>query len=392
VRRWAGRRAGLRAVCAALCGMTAVLVGPSIAAELAQPAGLVREPVMIPFVQFNGNALKLEAVVTRPAAPGRYPLALVNHGSPRSSDARMNSAASLTAAAIEFALRGWAVGTVARRGYGRSEGVYAEDFGSCANPNYEAAGFASAQDIIQSAMFLQSQAYVDPARLLLIGESAGGFGSLASASLSPRGLAGVINLAGGRGSPLTNFVCHEERLIAAVASYGRSVRVPTLWVYSENDHFFGPTLAREMFSAFTAGGAAGELIIVPAFGNDGHYLLSPTGIPRWRNLVDTFLRKHHLPTWAEPIAIPVVDLSRPTNASADELEAFQYYLASQNYEKAFVPGAAGHFTWVSGRRTAEDAVADALKECERAGFACEPYAINDLLAESVRKGRSVGDR
>jgi dienelactone hydrolase len=372
--------------------MTPVLVGPSIAAELAQPAGLVREPVMIPFVQFNGNALKLEAVVTRPAAPGRYPLALLNHGSPRSSDARMNSASSLTAAAIEFALRGWAVATVARRGYGRSEGVYAEDFDSCANPNYEAAGFASAQDIIQSTIFLQSQAYVDPDRLLLIGESAGGFGSLASASLSPRGLAGVINFAGGRGSPSTNFVCHEERLIAAVASYGRSVRVPTLWVYSENDHFFGPTLAREMFSAFTAGGAAGELVIVPAFGNDGHYLLSPTGIPRWRNLVDTFLRKHHLPTWAEPIAIPIVDLSPPTNASADELKVFQNYLASQNYEKAFMRGAAGHFTWVSGRRTAEDAVADALKECERAGFACEPYAINDLLAEPIQKGRSVDDR
>jgi dienelactone hydrolase len=144
---------------------------------------------------------------------------------------------------------------VARRGYGGSQGSFAEGYGSCANPDYQAAGLASAQDIVQSARFLQSQAYVDPGRLLLVGTSAGGFGALASASLAPPGLVGVSNFAGGRGSPSTDSVCREDRLIAAVAHYGKSVRVPTLWVYAENDHFFGPSLARAMFDAFTAAGA-----------------------------------------------------------------------------------------------------------------------------------------
>ena len=374
----------LRPVSAAALGVAMVFCAPAIAVDLTQPAGLVREAVGIPFKRSDGNILKLEAVVTRLVTPGRYPLVLINHGSERSPDARVNSASGLTAAAIEFARRGWAVGAVTRRGYGRSEGVYAEGFGSCANPNYEAAGLASAQDILQSARFLQSQAYVDPSRLLLVGVSAGGFGSLASASFSPPGLAGVINFAGGRGSPADGSVCAEDGLIAAVAFFGKTVRVPTLWVYAENDRFFGPNLARAMFSAFTAAGAPGELIIAPPFGNNGHFLFSSAGIPQWRDLVDNFLRKHHLPTWTEPITIPIANLPAPTGASTEVVKEFERYLASQNYEKAFVIGHNGRSRWISGRRTAEDAVTEALKGCQQAAIACKSYAINDALVDSIR--------
>jgi dipeptidyl aminopeptidase/acylaminoacyl peptidase len=183
----------------ALVAIATALGDWAAAAELAQPAGLVREPVAIPFRQLDGTILNLDAVVIRPAAATRYPLALVSHGSPRSAQARVNSASNLTANAIAFARRGWAVALVARRGYGHSEGRYAEGFGSCEQPNYQAAGLASVQDIVQSVKFMQSQPYVDPDRLLLVGVSAGGFGSIASASLAPHGLAGVLNFAGGRG-------------------------------------------------------------------------------------------------------------------------------------------------------------------------------------------------
>ena len=353
---------------------------PAGAAELTQPAGLVREAIALAFRQSDGSHLNLDAVVIRPAMGGRHPLVLVNHGSPRSAQARVNSASSLTANAIAFARRGWAVGLIARRGYGHSEGNFAEGYGSCEQPNYEGAGLASAQDIVQSARFLQSQPYVDPDRVLLVGVSAGGFGSIASASLAPHGLAGVINFAGGRGSQESDTVCREDILIRAYGSFGNKVRTSTLWVYAENDHFFGPKLARAMFAAFTAAGAPGELIIAPPFGSDGHGLFSSTGIPQWSDLVDDFLRKHRLPTWARPIATPLPNLPAPAGASADAVEEFQRYLASQNYEKAFALSGA-HFTWVSGRPSAQEAIADAVSEC---GKTCRPYAINDKLAVPAR--------
>src|SRR5262249_27609639 len=120
------------------------------------------------------------------------------------------------------------------------------------------------------AKFLQSQPYVDPDRVLLVGHSAGAFGSIASASLAPHGLAAVITLAGGRGSQESDTVCRKDVLIRAYGSFGKKVRAPSLWVYAENDHFFDSKLARAMFAAFTAGGAPGELIIAPPFGTDGH--------------------------------------------------------------------------------------------------------------------------
>lgn len=376
---------------AVLLGIAVLFCARAVAAELARPAGLIREAVAIPFTRPDGSTLRLDAVVTRPVAPGRYPLVLVNHGSPRSAKDRVSSPARLTAGAIEFARRGWAAGIVARRGYGGSEGRFAEGYSSCENPDYQAAGLASAQDIVQSARFLQAQAYVDPGRLLLVGTSAGGFGALASASLSPPGLVGVINFAGGRGSRSNDSVCSEDRLIAAAAHYGKSVRVPTLWVYAANDHFFGPKLARAMFDAFAAAGAPGELIIAPPFGNDGHVLFSAAGIPRWRGLVDDFLRKHHLPTWAQPIAAPIPNLPPPLGANAKVAAEFERYRASQNYEKAFAFAGSGRFTWVAGRRSAADAVADAVDGCQQTGVTCKAYAINDALAEARRSG-SAGPR
>src|SRR5262245_4666410 len=105
---------------AALLAITVALCKPGLAAELAQPAGLVREAVVIPFTQSDGKALALQGVLVRPPAPGRYPLALINHGTASTPDQSRNAGAGHTAGAIEFARRGWAVGLVARRSYGGS--------------------------------------------------------------------------------------------------------------------------------------------------------------------------------------------------------------------------------------------------------------------------------
>ncbi len=64
----------------------------------------------------------LEALLVRPEGPpGKFPLVILSHGSPRKADVRMNmTARNMQPLAMEFARRGWAAVAVLRRGYGGS--------------------------------------------------------------------------------------------------------------------------------------------------------------------------------------------------------------------------------------------------------------------------------
>jgi hypothetical protein len=63
-----------------------------------------------------------------------------------------------------------------------------------------------------------------------------------------------------------------------------------LWIYIENDTFFGPALSMRMREAFTAAGGKVEYRLVPPFGSEGHFFIdSPDAIPIWSPLVTKFL-------------------------------------------------------------------------------------------------------
>jgi hypothetical protein len=102
-----------------------------------------QEEFRVPFASGSGS---YEALLVRPDEPGQYPLALINHGSPRSAADRPNmTPLSMLPEALEFARRGWAAVVVMRRGYGGSNGGWAESYGTCDNPDYLAAAKAGAR-------------------------------------------------------------------------------------------------------------------------------------------------------------------------------------------------------------------------------------------------------
>jgi pimeloyl-ACP methyl ester carboxylesterase len=73
------------------------------------------------------------------------------------------------------------------------------------------------------------------------------------------------------------------------ADYGRKARIPTLWIYTENDQWMGSKYPREWFAAFQAEGGVGEFVQFPPHGKDGHGLF--TQAPEvWRPTVLTFLQ------------------------------------------------------------------------------------------------------
>ena len=80
--------------------------------------------------------------------------------------------------------------------------------------------------------------------MIALGGSVGGGAVLALAARNPPGLKAVVNLAGAMRitDAQGQLACPQELPIAALASFGSQTRTPTLWVYSENDSNFGPTL------------------------------------------------------------------------------------------------------------------------------------------------------
>ncbi len=334
--------------------------------------------VLQPFrVLLGGDLGGLEALLVRPSEPGRYPLALIAHGSPRSPAERQNmTPLAMLPQALEFARRGWAAVIVMRRGYGSSDGGWAETYGGCDNPNYIAAGVAGAADLKTTLEFLSHRPDIDPTRIIAVGVSAGGFDTVALTADPPPGLVAAISFAGGRGSLENDRVCRPERLIEAFRAFGKRSRIPMLWVYAANDHFFGPALAQQFKAAFTSAGGSVDFVGAPAFGADGHGLFSPAGIADWTPNVETFLQQQNLTMRPTPLPLPLPTIAAPKVLGANGQKAFATFLIDAPH-KAFAISPDGYFGWQSGMRTVEAARTDALKFCQQNAKNCSVMFVDD---------------
>ena len=340
----------------------------------ARAEGLLQEPVRVPATfagLFGGRTVTLDGLVVRPDGPGPFPIAVINHGAPRDA-ARRETMAPLTYVpqAREFARRGWAVLIFMRRGYGASEGEYVESSGPCKKPDYVQSGERSADDIRQAIRYMASRPYADPKRIISVGQSAGGFATVALTADPPPGLVAAISFAGGRGSLAENEVCTPPALIGAFGRFGKTSRLPTLWVYTENDRYFAPPLAKAFVTAFTQAGGKARFVAAPAFGEDGHNLFSGAGIPQWTPYVDQFLTEQGLAPRKTLIAMPKIE--PPPGLSERARAAFQEYLAAAPH-KAFAVSGDGAFSWRTGRRTEEEARAAVLEGCAK--FAKTPCRV-----------------
>jgi dienelactone hydrolase len=281
----------------------AVLVATSFTA-LAQtpgpqgePRGSSREQIhLVPFAPDIGVDGLMHVIVHRPHGDGPHRLAIINHGSPRSASDRADFVSRFSAASAWFLERGFAVALPTRRGYGPTGGDFSEHYGRCDSPDYHAGGLATAQDIRSALLYMRRQSFVDPNRIVLVGQSAGGWGVLASAGQGLPGVVAIVNFAGGRGSRGPDNVCSSSVLVRAALRFGEGVNVPVLSIYTANDSFFNPSLARQMHEAFVAGGASrARLVQLSAFSQDGHGLFGHRDGPDfWGPHVEPFLREFAL--------------------------------------------------------------------------------------------------
>jgi len=311
----------------------------------------------------------------------KHPLALISHGSPRSAkDRPYMTALSYLPIAYEFARRGYSVAVVLRRGYGSSGGGWAESFDSCNNPNYMKAARSAAEDLHGAVDYLGTLKQFDTNKFIAVGVSAGGFASIALTALNPpAGLKAAISFAGGRGSQSDDNVCNANALITTFAQFGKTSRVPTLWVYAQNDHFFNPDLAKKLFHAFTGVGGNAFFIQANPFGKEGHYLFSKAGIPQWAPMVDNFLKNNKLALVDTLLPLPVSSLKTPNYLSSSVKQTFSTYKKAAPH-KAFAVSECGAYGWRSSQRTQELAEKIALGTCKQYGAEeCKLIVVDEEL-------------
>jgi dienelactone hydrolase len=328
----------------------------------------------------------LEAIMVRPNEPGPHPLALVNHGAPRAgSDRQKMSPWDMLPQAKEFARRGWTAVVVMRRGYGDSGGDFAEDAHACSRiPDFYRSGMESANDLRAAIEYLSKLPEVDPTRIISIGRSAGGFATVALTAKPPAGLVAAISFAGGRGSPAKDEVCNPADLINAFRDFGKKSRIPMLWVYAKNDHFFSPQIAAEFYRAFTAGGGTVQFVSADSFGADGHGLFSPAGTPIWAPMVDDFLQKQNLVLRKTLLAQPEPSSSQPPSMEPQsqlpepartELRQFLTF----PMHRAFAVSPNGQFGIAFGEPSEKDARRLAIERCEKSAGSnerCQLYMVD----------------
>jgi dienelactone hydrolase len=293
------RQQSLRGLAVTLLLLFASLITPSRADDQATSRPIQEEIWALPL------PLPMFAYVVRPVGDGPFPLAIMNHGvSMNPTERSFFPLVEFRDAARWFAKRGYLVVAPVGTGYGAAaidipeHGLYGPFFlkvGKCSNPNFRAPGLAVAQVDLWIIDYMTAERRIVPKDVIVVGQSAGGWAAIALSSLNPPQVKAIIAFAAGRGGRVDgkpNNNCAPDKLVEATSEFGRTSRVPMLWIYIENDTFFGPALSKRMHEAFTAAGGKAEYHLVPAFANDGHFLIgSPDAIPIWSPLVTKFLDK-----------------------------------------------------------------------------------------------------
>jgi dienelactone hydrolase len=326
----------------------------------------------------------LEAVMVRPDDKAPHPLALITHGTWGGPVERSQSTPlRFIPQAREFARRGWTVVIVMRRGFGDSGGIYMEEAEECSlSPNPAWSTQQAAKDLREAATHLATRPEVDGSRMIGIGLSTGGLGMLGLSADPPPGLKAVINFAGGRGSDGKDHVCNPDALVRTFGDLGKRSRIPTLWVYAANDHFFGPQLAQQLYQTFADNGGTVRFIATGPFGVDGHELFSQQGAPVWTPLVDEFLLSQNLVLRDTLLPDPPPDVASPSHLGRDGHRQFEIYLLSAPH-KAFAISRSGAFGFSYGQRTTASAEGKALANCNKftsGDISCTIAMIDDEKA------------
>ena len=261
------------------------------------PPQIVKLPLLI-----DGKQLDVVTHIYKPPGDGPFPLVIFSHGRAPSRVDRAKLEYPVPIGHANYWLRkGVAVIAPVRPGYGDTGGVDREDSGArwsgnvCSGvPDFARVASHAGQTVVALHQWALQQPWVRKDRVLLEGQSVGGLTTVSVATLNLPGVIAAVNFAGGSGgNPETSPTksCGPDNLRKTYGELGKLVKVPNLWLYAENDQYWGAEVPRQWHEAFKAGGSDTEFIQTgPVAGHDGHSLLTYGG-KMWSVPLDAFVRK-----------------------------------------------------------------------------------------------------
>jgi dienelactone hydrolase len=321
-----------------------------------------------------------------PDGNGPFPLAVMNHGASWISKHNRGDRYHRTNAAFYFLSRGYAVALPMMRGFSTSDGEIYHN--GC---DLAATGIAYAKDIRAVIRFLDGDRLFDTSRVVVAGQSMGGWNTLALGALNVPSVKGLIDFNGG----VRESDCDEgdRALVEGAARFGAATRTPSLWFYGDNDRYFAPPVWRAMYDAYTRQGAPAALLDVGTVMESSHnFLAYPEMLPVWTARVDAFLAAIGMPhAVVHPGDLPQAFPAASGYAAVNDVAAIPYVSSNGRtlyrsflempYPRAFVISTSGMAVSMS---EGFDPLGRALAACERGGGQCEPYAVDDHVVWKPR--------
>lgn len=335
--------------------------------------------------------VSLEVTLFTPSGPGPFPLAVMNHGASNASDRNRGERYRFTIAAYYFLSRGYAVALPMMRGFSASGGKVPH-----AGCNVAAEALGSGRDISAVIAQLVRRPDIDGRRIVVAGQSFGGWNTLGLGVMQPPGVRALILF----NAAIRSSDCRTQTdaMIAGAGMMGAQTRLPSLWFYGENDTLMPVQTWTSVFNRYRDAGAPAELADIGVFHDDSHQFLSHTdSLPLWTGKTDAFLVRAGLPaavTHPEYLPAPapppsgfaqVADVAAAPLANEAERDLYRKFITDPP-PRAFVIALGGGAASMHG---GYDPLGRALLACRQSGRPCLPYAVDGTV---VWTGPAAGVR
>ena len=314
--------------------------------------------------------------IYRPAGEGPFPLVVFNHGRSVAEKRAQQGRSRPETVARYLVAKGFVVMAPTRIGYWETYGDFDPESSAC--KTIEPMSIAASQQVLATVEFAKTLPYVDASRWLVAGQSVGGLTTVATVGRAPAGLLGGINFSGGTGgnpdlSP--GSPCNPYATTRYWGDIAKNAKAPMLWMYWENDKYWGPSNPKTWHRAWVDSGGQAQFVGFGPSGKDGHNGLHED-MDHWLPVVDRFLQDLGFDQPAVATAPPpsgfadLADQSRvPAGAAGKAAYAKFLDMAAP---RAFAVSTRGGYGMARG----DYAVGRALGNCQRFGNPCKLYAVD----------------
>jgi len=236
-----------------------------------------------------GGDVEMVTHLYKPQGNGPFPVVVFSHGRGSIEENQKLKFPVLVGHANFWLRKGFAVVSPVRPGYGETGGVDREApghtwrRGTCiGTPDFANTAKVAGTAVTAALEWIRAQRWPAKDKIILEGNSVGGLTTVAVSAQNPAGVIGYISFAGGSGgfpsgSPTRS--CRPERLTALYEELGKTTKIHSLWLYAENDLYWGAEAPREWHKAFSAGGSKTKFVMTPPVPGteDGHRFLAVGG-------------------------------------------------------------------------------------------------------------------